>query len=106
MTETDKRVLSMQSTLYNSRIILVSRNYKHIVETAGYLQWKGFRTTAAQISELFEGLQQSGIDNFQYLLTGYLPNADTVAAIGTIAKKLKAKDPGIIWSNIYDLISR
>ena len=95
----------MQSTLYNSRIILVSRNYKHIVETAGYLQWKGFRTTAAQISELFEGLQQSGIDNFHYLLTGYLPNADTVAAIGTIAKKLKAKDPGIIWSNIYDLIS-
>jgi pyridoxine kinase len=93
----------MQSTLCNSRIILVSTNYIHVAENAGYLQWTGFRTTATQILELFQGLQQSGIDNFQYLLTGYLPNADTVAAIGTIAKTLKAKDPGIIWSNNPDL---
>jgi pyridoxine kinase len=61
------------------------------------------KTTAPQILELFEGLQQSGIDNFQYLLTGYLPNAETVAAIGTIAKKLKAKDPGTIWGTFFPL---
>jgi pyridoxine kinase len=48
--------------------------------------------------ELFQGLEQSGIDNFQYLLTGYLPNASTVTAIGTIAKTLKKKNPDILWS--------
>lgn len=64
----------------------------------GYTQWTGFRTTAEQVLDLFQGLQNSGIDNFQYLLTGYLPNAATVAAIGSIAEKLKAKDPKITWS--------
>jgi hypothetical protein len=65
---------------------------------SGYTQWTGFRTTAEQILELFKGLQQSGLDNFQYLLTGYLPNAASVSAIGTIAQCLKEKDPNIIWS--------
>jgi len=64
----------------------------------GYLQWTGFKTTAEQILELFRGLESSGLDNFQYLLTGYLPNAATVEAIGTIAKSLKKKDPRILWS--------
>ena len=67
---------------------------------AGYSQWTGFSTTSDQILELFQGLQQSGLDNFQYLLTGYLPNAAAVSAIGTIAKALKNKDPEIIWSTI------
>jgi len=48
--------------------------------------------------ELFQGLEQSGIDNFQYLLTGYLPNASTVTAVSTIAKTLKKKNPDILWS--------
>jgi pyridoxine kinase len=64
----------------------------------GYTQWTGFRTTAEQVLDLFQGLQNSGIDNFQYLLTGYLPNAATVAAIGSIAEKLKQKDPKLTWS--------
>jgi len=50
------------------------------------------------VLDLFQGLQNSGIDNFQYLLTGYLPDAATVAAVGSIAEKLKKKDPNIIWS--------
>src|ERR1700694_3002399 len=61
------------------------------------MQWTGFKTTAEQILELFDGLQQSGLDNFQYLLTGYLPNAATVSAVGEIAKRLKRKDPEITW---------
>jgi pyridoxal/pyridoxine/pyridoxamine kinase len=69
----------------------------------GYGHWTGFRTTAEQVLELFRGLQHSGLDNYQYLLTGYAPNAATVEAIGAIAKDLKRKDPRTLWSNIlYD----
>ena len=50
--------------------------------------------------ELFRGLQQSDIDNFQYLLTGYLPDAASVSAIGKIGKALKEKDPKILWGNV------
>lgn len=68
----------------------------------GYLQWTGFKTTADQILELFRGLEQSGLDNFQFLLTGYLPDATTITAVRKIAETLKRKDPRIIWSRIYD----
>jgi pyridoxal/pyridoxine/pyridoxamine kinase len=74
-------------------------------DLTGYNQWTGFRTTAEQVLELFQGLQQSGLDNFQYLLTGYLPNAASVEAIGTIAKKLKNKNPEIIWSQLLRFTS-
>ena len=70
--------------------------------TLGYSQWTGFMTTAEQVLELFQGLENSGIDNFEYILTGYLPNASTISAVGTIAKTLKKKDPGIIWSSFLD----
>jgi pyridoxine kinase len=62
-----------------------------------YLQWKGFQTTAEQVLDLFAGLQLSGLDNFQYLLTGYMPDAKTVAAAGQIGKALKEKDSTLIW---------
>jgi hypothetical protein len=66
----------------------------------GYTQWTGFRTTAQQVLDLFQGLQNSGLDNFQYLLTGYLPDAATVAAVGSIAEKLKTKNSKITWSKL------
>ena len=69
-----------------------------MAKVKGYGQWTGFSTTAEQILELFRGLEQSEIDNFQYLLTGYIPSATAVAAIGTIGKSLKKKDPNILWS--------
>jgi pyridoxine kinase len=47
--------------------------------------------------DLFEGLQLSGLDNFQYLLTGYIPDAATATMVGKIAETLKQKDPELIW---------
>jgi len=87
----------MPFTPSSSRIIRVSCT-SFPADDIGYTQWTGFRTTAEQVLDLFQGLQNSGIDNFQYLLTGYLPNAATVAAIGSIAEKLKKKDPQLTWS--------
>lgn len=92
----------MRSIPCSSPIIPV-RSLMLMSDFTGYNQWTGFRTTAEQVLELFQGLQNSGLDNFQYLLTGYLPSAAAVEAIGAIGKKLKTKNPEIIWSKASTL---
>jgi hypothetical protein len=96
------------SRLHPHGAVLQPHRYAHVESTQielGYRQWKGFRTTAEQVWELFEGLQISGLDNFQYLLTGYIADAATVAIVGKIGKILKEKDPKLIWGIILDVLN-
>jgi len=57
----------------------------------GYKQWKGTKTSAEEITELYAGLKQSYLTDFDMMLTGYAPSAKAVDAIGTIARDLKLK---------------
>lgn len=57
----------------------------------GYKQWKGSRVTAQEITDLYDGLKQSYLDDFDMMLSGYIPGAEAVAAVGDIAKQLKEK---------------
>ncbi|RYP89632.1 hypothetical protein DL770_004279 [Monosporascus sp. CRB-9-2] len=57
----------------------------------GYKQWKGTRVSAQEIADLWKGLKQSYLDNFDMMLTGYVPGAAALEAVGGIAKELKAK---------------
>ncbi|KLU87682.1 pyridoxal kinase [Magnaporthiopsis poae ATCC 64411] len=57
----------------------------------GYKQWKGTRVSADEISDLWEGLKQSYLDGFDMMLSGYIPGAAAVEAVGRIAVELKAK---------------
>lgn len=52
---------------------------------------KGTRATASEITDLYEGLNQSGLDDFDMMLSGYLPGAASVEAAGKIARDLKYK---------------
>ncbi|RAR06527.1 proliferating cell nuclear antigen [Stemphylium lycopersici] len=54
-----------------------------------YKQIKGTKTSAAEILELYEGLRQSNLSNFDVLLTGYMPSAEAVQAIGKIGRDVK-----------------
>lgn len=54
-----------------------------------YKQVKGRKTTAEEISELYEGLKQSNLTDFDVLLTGYTPSAEAVEAVGRIGRDLK-----------------
>jgi pyridoxine kinase len=54
-----------------------------------YKQVKGTKTSAAGILELYDGLRQSNLTNFDVLLTGYMPSAEAVQAIGTIGRDIK-----------------
>ncbi|KAK2004600.1 pyridoxal kinase [Colletotrichum falcatum] len=55
----------------------------------GYRQWKGSKVSAQEIRELFEGLRQSYLDDFDMMLSGYIPGAEAVVAVGDIAQELK-----------------
>ncbi|KAH6608742.1 hypothetical protein Trco_002088 [Trichoderma cornu-damae] len=57
----------------------------------GYRQWTGTRATAQEITDLYNGLKQSYLDDFDMMLSGYIPGAEGVTAVGNIAKGLKDK---------------
>lgn len=54
-----------------------------------YKQVKGTKTSAEQIHDLYEGLKQSNLNNFDVLLSGYMPNAEDVQEVGRIGRDLK-----------------
>ncbi|KAK6206069.1 putative pyridoxal kinase [Pestalotiopsis sp. IQ-011] len=57
----------------------------------GYRQWRGTRVSAQEITDLWEGLKQSYLDRFDMMLSGYVPGAAAVEAVGDIAKELRDK---------------
>ncbi|KAF2968772.1 hypothetical protein GQX73_g4827 [Xylaria multiplex] len=63
----------------------------------GYRQVKGTKLAAQEITDLWDGLKQSHLDSFDMMLSGYVPGAAGVEAVGRIAKELKtaaASKPG------------
>jgi len=57
----------------------------------GYGQWKGRKTTAEEIWDLYTGLRQSSLNNFSILVSGYIPNAEGVETVGKIGRDLKQR---------------
>lgn len=57
--------------------------------------------SAQEITDLFEGLKQSYLDDFDMMLSGYIPGAEAVQAVGRIAAELKSKrrqqSGGFFW---------
>ena len=57
----------------------------------GYRQFKGTRASADEIRDIYEGLKQSNLTDFDVMLSGYAPSAEAVEAIGSIARDLRFK---------------
>ncbi|KAK0729234.1 Ribokinase-like protein [Apiosordaria backusii] len=57
----------------------------------GYGQWTGTRATPSHILSLWSGLKQSSLDDFDMMLSGYVPGAAALEAVGQIAQELKDK---------------
>lgn len=66
-------------------------NTVHFSNHTGYRQFKGTRATAEQITELYEGLCQSHLTDFDVMLSGYAPSAAAVEAVGAIGRDLQRK---------------
>ncbi|PVV00029.1 hypothetical protein BB559_000169 [Furculomyces boomerangus] len=63
----------------------------------GYEKFIGKVFDSGHILELFEGLEYNKIDEYSYLLTGYMGNASNVDAVESIAKKLKKKNDKLFF---------
>ncbi|KAI9794196.1 MAG: putative pyridoxal kinase [Peltula sp. TS41687] len=67
----------------------------------GYGTFKGSTTSAEEIRDLYEGLSQNRLDDFDMMLSGYIPSAEAVAAVGSVARDLKLKSSnkpgGFFW---------
>ena len=57
----------------------------------GYRQWTGTKTSGEEIFELYDGLKQSYLTDFDMLLSGYAPSAEAVEAVGKIGRDLRSK---------------
>ncbi|KAF7502653.1 hypothetical protein GJ744_005407 [Endocarpon pusillum] len=55
----------------------------------GYRQVRGTKASAQEIRDIYDGLCQSYLTDFDMLLSGYSPNAETVQAVGVIARDLR-----------------
>jgi pyridoxine kinase len=64
-------------------------NTVHYSNHTAYKQVKGRKVPAAEILDLYEGLKQSYLIDFDVLLSGYVPSAEAVEAVGKIARDLK-----------------
>lgn len=57
----------------------------------GYKQFKGTKASAQEIRDIYQGLKESYLTDYDMMLSGYAPSADAVNAVGEIAKDLKQK---------------
>ena len=57
----------------------------------GYRQVKGTKASAQEIRDIYDGLRQSYLTDFDVLLSGYAPGAEAVEAVGVIARDLRFK---------------
>ena len=66
---------------------------------AGYRCLEGYRTSAEQITALYDGLRKNGLDDFGMLLTGYVPSQECVQAVEKVARDFKAR--GGFWRESF-----
>ncbi|KAK8243920.1 Ribokinase-like protein [Phyllosticta capitalensis] len=69
-------------------------NTVHYSNHTAYKQVKGRKTTADEILELYDGLKQSFLNTFDVLLSGYMPSAEAVQAVGKIGRDLRFNASG------------
>lgn len=103
-----KRVLSIQSHVVHGYVgnraatfplqlngwDVDALNSVHFSNHTGYGEFKGTRTTGTELNDIYQGLKK-----FEYdaMLTGYVPSAEGVQAMGQIGIDIKKRFPEAIW---------
>ncbi|KAJ6561154.1 Ribokinase-like protein [Mycena vulgaris] len=64
---------------------------------SGYGRLGGTRTTAAELTEIFQGLERNHLLFPDRLLTGYIPGAEGLSAVADLVDKLKSEKPDLIY---------
>lgn len=71
---------------------LVCPNSMKIGNHTGYKQFKGRKVPAEEIKELYDGLKQSNLANFDMMISGYTASKDAVDTVAAIGRDLKLKN--------------
>lgn len=72
-----------------------------------YRQVKGRKTPWEEVAELYEGLKQAGLNDFDLMLSGYCPTAEVVGQVGKIAREKRlsaATKPGTFFWGKYKIM--
>ncbi|KAJ7626294.1 Ribokinase-like protein [Mycena polygramma] len=64
---------------------------------SGYGRLGGTKTTAAELTEIFQGLERNQLLLPDRLLTGYIPGAEGLSTVADLVDKLKSEKPGLIY---------
>ena len=55
----------------------------------GYKTTAGTKTSAAELERIFQGLKDNGLDQYDRVLTGYIPGAEALAAVEQQVRRLR-----------------
>ncbi|KAJ7132204.1 Ribokinase-like protein [Mycena epipterygia] len=64
---------------------------------SGYGRLGGTKTTAAELTEIFQGLERNHLLLPDRLLTGYIPGAEGLSAVADLVDKLKSDKPNLVY---------
>ncbi|KAJ7272597.1 bud site selection protein 16 [Mycena haematopus] len=64
---------------------------------SGYGRLGGTKTTAAELTEIFQGLERNQLLLPSRLLTGYIPGAEGLLVVADLVEKLRSEKPGLIY---------
>ncbi|KAK0188443.1 Ribokinase-like protein [Armillaria mellea] len=86
-------VFSLQCLGYDVDVV----NTVHLSNHAGYRRSGGSKANAAELNSIFESMEANELLSPTRLLTGYIPGAEALTAIGQLAAKLKKRKPELIY---------
>ncbi|KAJ7282025.1 Ribokinase-like protein [Mycena rebaudengoi] len=64
---------------------------------AGYGRSGGTKTSAAELSDIFQGMERNELLLPERLLTGYIPGAEGLSAVADLATCLKREKPALVY---------
>ncbi|KAK9675042.1 putative pyridoxal kinase, partial [Basidiobolus ranarum] len=111
MTGIDKRVLCIQSHVVHGYVGNKSAvfplqllgfdvdnlNTVQFSNHTGYPLWTGQKLSSEELWEAFSGIEVNGLEDYTHLLTGYIGNTENLRVVAKILKKLRAKNPNLIY---------
>ncbi|KAF8578801.1 Ribokinase-like protein [Ramaria rubella] len=107
----DERVLSIQSHVASGYVggraavfplqllgydvdVVNTVNYSN---HAGYGRMGGWKSRAEELTSLFDGMEKNGLLSPSRILTGYIPGAETLVAIARVIRRLRERNPNLIY---------
>ncbi|KAF8515963.1 Ribokinase-like protein [Gautieria morchelliformis] len=97
----DGRVLSIQSHVASGYVggkaaVFPLQLLGYDVDV-GYGRIGGWKSSAEELSSVFDGMEKNGLLNPSRLLTGYVPGVEALTVISKIVRRLRRRNPELVY---------